>query len=140
MTATTGIPFTPFIAAPRVLLESERRPREIASFSVAELCALAQLPNRITGGPAVRVVLHSGSDHFRAPRASYVGIGRSKFRPDRVSAIQVLEVLAHGFHEYAARENLRGRDLFQPPRRPGRPPLGARAMSPAERMRRMRAR
>lgn len=135
------LPFTPFIAPPRVLFSDARPPAHVATLTIEELCSLAGIPGRVTSPHAPRVFLHAGHDHFRSRAGCYVGIGARRFsRRSPEASLRVLEILAHGFHEYAARENLRDRGLFVPPSRKGRPALIGRRMTAAERMRRMRRR
>jgi len=135
------VPYTPFIAAPRVLSLRERAPRPIATPTLATLCRLAGLKYRVTTPHTPTIRLHAGAEHLRGPRAYHVGIEGSFDRTPK-SALRVLEVLAHGFHDYAARECVcgRGRELFSPPRRRGRPSTTGRPMTAAERMRRSRRR
>lgn len=135
------IPYTPFIASPRVLASDIPPPTPIATLTIGELCALAGVADRVTSPHSPLVFVHPGRDHFRTRAGCYVGLGRRRFsRRGREDALRVLEILAHGFHDYAARENLRDRGLFVPPRRRGRPALTGRKMTAAERMRRMRRR
>ena len=54
-------------------------------------------------------------------------------------ALRALEVLAYGFHDYAAREAVCGRGYFRPLPPPGRPRSG-RALTSAERVRNHRNR
>lgn len=135
-----ALPYSPFIPAPSVLAEDAARPAPVATTTVAELCALAHIPKRVTSPHTPPVVLHRGSQHFRDRGAYYVGLGRRTFGGRDRDAMRVLEILAHGFHDYAARENVCGRGLFVAPGRRGRPALRGRPMSAAERMRRMRSR
>lgn len=131
------IPFE-IIAAPSVLHSSALRPRALLRTTVEKLCEIAEIPYRVTGGSVVRVVLYEGHEHMRSSKCLYVAV--QNWEPDREHALRALEVLAHGHHDYAARECVCGRGLFSTPVRRGRPPVGGRAMTPAERMRRMRAR
>lgn len=130
------IPFDVVIAPPR----NVRAARGLVAPSrttIPELCASAGIPLRVTSATWQPVILHAGTDHFRTENASCVGVGRWK-QADRTQALRALEVLAHGFHDYAARECICGRGFFVPPARLGRPPLGRSAMTAAERMRKMR--
>lgn len=135
-----ALPYTPFIPSPEVLSDSGPRPVTVASLTIKQICKLARIPMRATSPHTPAVRLHPGSRHFRAPDAYYVGIGRPRFSRRPQDSLRVLEVLAHGFHDYVARETICGRALFVPPRRRGRPALLGRRMSAAERMRRMRTR
>lgn len=131
--------YTPFIPAPTVLPEGEPPPMATSTITIAGLCALAGIPVRATSAHTPRIHVIRGGVSYRGPDAYYVGLGapRRVRRPE--DALRVLEILAHGFHDYAARECICGRKLFVPPRRRGRPPLRGRPMSAAERMRRSRA-
>lgn len=136
----TRVPYTPFIPAPEVLAEDALPPVPIATVSVRDLCEIAGVPNRVTSPHTPSVVLHRGSRHFVGRHRYYVGLDRRSFSRTALDALRILEILAHGFHDYAARENTCGRGLFVSPRRRGRPALRGRRMSSAERMRRMRKR
>lgn len=130
----TRIPYRPFIAAPRILPDDAAPPPSVARTTVTELCRIAGIPVRVTSS-AVVVHLHAGAEHYRHRDTAIVGV---VFDGTPESALRVLEVLAHGFHDYAARESVCGRGLFAPPVRRGRHPRQGRAMTPAERMRRHR--
>ena len=130
--------FTPFIPVPVVLPEGAEPPTPLARVTLRELCALAGIPVRATSAHTPRIFLHRHGTSYRSEGAYHVGLGRPRFSGRR-DALRVLEILAHGFHDYAARETVCGRGLFVPPRLRGRPPLHGRPMTAAERMRRMRA-
>lgn len=134
------VPYTPFIPAPAVLPEGAAAPVPVATIRVRDLCELAGIPHRVTSPHTPAVVLHRGPGHFVGRNRYYVGLDRRTFSRTDVDALRILEILAHGFHDYAARESICGRGLFVIPRRRGRPALRGRRMSPAERMRRMRQR
>ena len=134
------LPYRPFIAAPEVIADSTEPPAAVAVLSIPDLCGLAGVPLRVTSPHMPRVVLHRGTVHYRGDAALYVGIGRPRFSKRAQDAMRVLEVLAHGFHDYASRESICGRGFFTAPKSRGRPPIGGRRMTAAERMRRMRAR
>lgn len=133
-----SIPLDPTITPPRNV-RTVSGLVALARTTIPQLCALAGIRQRVTSGAWNPIVLHAGAEHFRGSRTSYVGVGAAK-RSDRVQALRALEVLAHGFHDYAARECVCGQGLFAAPARRGRPPIGSRAMTAKERMRRMRAR
>jgi hypothetical protein len=134
--AAASIPFE-LVAAPRVLHAGDAHPKALLRTDVRRLCELAEIPMQVTGGPVVRVVVYVGREHLRSSKVLYVGV--EDWKPDRVHALRALEVLAHGFHNYAARECVCGRGLFSVPKLLGRPPVGGRAMTATERMRKMRA-
>lgn len=126
--------FTVFIPAPRVLSQRDTRP-EAVLYTLEALCAFARVPLRVTGGPQTDIFVHDGTEHARAAEGLYVGGKRPR---TRLGALRVLEVLAYGFHDYAARECVCYQGLFSVPRPRGRPSLSGRSMTDAERMRRMR--
>lgn len=134
----TPLPYTPFIQPPLVLTERAERPAAIAKLSVGELCQIARIALRVTSPHTPAVVLHRGARHFRDATTYYVGIDRPRFSRRVDEAMRVLEILAHGFHDYAARESICGRGLFTAPPVRGRPTIYGRPMSARERMRRMR--
>lgn len=127
------------IPAPMHLFEQEP-PAALAQVTLDQLCTLAGIRNRVTGA-TVNVTIIAGKEHWTAPDVCCVGVGRA-WKPSRSSALRVLEVLAHGFHDYAARECVCGKGLFVAPssNRPGRQRIGEQAMTAGERMQRMRAR
>jgi len=129
------------IPSPRVLPEHAAPPGPVLStFTIGQLCKLARVPMRVSGGEDVKVVCIEAKDHFfGSDGVYYVGVAT---RPrTRVGALRVLEVLAHGFHDYASRECICGRGLFAAPTgRRGRPRLGALPMTARERMAAMRSR
>jgi hypothetical protein len=130
------IPFTPFIPAPRV---QSVKPSVLARTTLTELCAIAKLPMRVSGGETRSIACIAGTDHFAVGRDYFVGVG-DEWNANPITALRVLEVLAHGFHDYAARECVCQKKLFSPPKRQGRPPKGFRAQTARERMAAMRAR
>jgi len=133
------IPFTPFIPAPDVLPRGSSGPRELGRTDLSQLCKVAEVAMRVTGGEQRTVVIHRGTGHFRAPNTYYVGIGGPWKPRNGVQALRILEVLAHSFHDYATRECVCRKGLFTVPSRRGRPALAGRAMDARERMRKMRA-
>ena len=133
------VPYTPYVPSPRVLVPPLEAPEVLARATVRGLCATAGIPCRVTSPHTPEVLLHSGADHFVGPGVAWVGVG-GQWEPSPLAAIRVLEVLAHGFHDYAARESICRRGLFVAPARKGRPPRWGRPATPSERMRRHRAR
>lgn len=133
------LPLDPSILAPRNVRDGKGL-SVLARTTIPELCAAAKIPLRVTSTRWNQVVLHTGTQHLRAPLSStsFVGVGEGKASP-HVRALRVLEVLAYGFHDYAARECVCGQGFFVAPKRRGRPAIGRRAMEPKERMRKMRA-
>jgi len=124
---------TPIIRPP---LHAARPPVLARPVTMEALLAAVGLPNRVTGGLR-EVLVHPGEGHFWVGGKPCVGLSRRAIaRLGREEAGFVLEVLAHGFHDYTARENVCGRLRYHPERR-GRERTG-RAMSGAERARKFR--
>ncbi|MGA9855123.1 MAG: hypothetical protein WBR29_07600 [Gammaproteobacteria bacterium] len=115
------------------------RERTLAIVTYQALCDLAGVAVRISGADLDRRVHVLAGDQHAYPvgMPDTVGVALPGYRGTRVHALRILEILAYGFFDYAARETLRGRDLFAPSARPGRKASG-KALSGAERMRRMR--
>lgn len=140
------LPMDPMIRTP-VQMRSDAVLRVLSrGGSVVDLCVAARVESRVTGGSSTEIVLVDGDRHYRSPSTYYVGVGsllvtRSTTMEKKMErALRVLEVLAHGFHDYTAREAVCGRGIFNGgPSRVGRPPIGGSAMTSAERMRRMRS-
>lgn len=133
------IPMTAIICSPLALARSDKPPVALSKTSLSELCERAEIPLRVTGGQNHEIVLHEGEAHFSIPGTYYVGVGALKL-PTRVRALQILEILAHGFHDYAARECVCNQGLFSVPAKRGRPRLHAAPMTPQQRMKKMRSR
>jgi hypothetical protein len=133
------IPLTPFITAPRVRVTKNDLPRTLGRTTLSDLCKLAGVSVCVSGGEGRSILCVTGSDHFLVDRDYLVGVG-DEWSADRTAALRVLEVLAHGFHDYAARECVCRKKLFSLPKRQGRPPNGLRAQTARERMAAMRGR
>lgn len=133
------IPFTALIPAPRIRSAKTDLPRVLGRVGLSELCAIAGIRCQVSGGERRSITCVAGSDHFLVDRAYYVGVG-DEWTATPTAALRVLEVLAHGFHDYAARECVCGKGLFSVPKRQGRPPKGPRAQTARERMAAMRVR
>jgi hypothetical protein len=96
----------------RILLRSPRT-------TVEALCAVAGISYRVAGGNQPLVVLWGGPGHAytvtdhggRIFAVDRNGLPRLK----RERALRVLEILAYGFFDYAARESIVGRGYFIPP-------------------------
>jgi hypothetical protein len=132
------IPMNPLIPAPR-MCTADKLPRVIGHTTLANLCETAKVRPYVSGGEVRSIVCVAGSGHFLIGRDYFVGVGDS-WKSNRTAALRVLEVLAHGFHDYAARECVCRKKLFSLPKRQGRPPAGPRAKTARERMAAMRAR
>ena len=133
-----SIPMNLDIWAPLALANDEDRPKELARVTLSELCEAAEIPLRVTGSVENTIVLHETEEHFSAPAFYYVGVGLKIWTVSPERALRVLEVLAHGFHDYASRETVCGRGFFTVPSKRGRPRLHGHVMSAKERMRKMR--
>ncbi len=106
------------IPAPRVwILADHNSPVNVQErLDVATLCARGEIPYRVTGGNPLSVVVFTPKEarergHFRhcedgRPVALVDGTDLPVAEPER--SIRLLEILAHGFHDYAARECARG--------------------------------
>jgi len=87
--------------------------------SVEALCAVAGIPYRVSDGNQPLVVMWDGPGHSytisdngrRVLAVDRHGLPRGR----RERALRILEILAYGFFDYAARESIVGRDYFIPP-------------------------
>ena len=129
---------------PRHAAEDQVLPREQARGSLDELCCLAKITCRVSGGiqSEKRIVICDGSICFRVVGTAYdlAYVAVPKWRGSPLQALRVLETLAYAFHDYEARECVSFRGLFVTTRPMGRPAKSGRARTAAERMREMRAR
>lgn len=131
--------FRPFVMSPRRLRDGEAPPHLLGRIDFVDLCARAGIRLRVTGGVDRAIVCVAGEDSFVGEGDALVG-GANAWPLTRVGALRVLETLAYGFLDYAARECVCRQGLFVPPQRRGRPPTGTRTMTARERMATMRAR
>jgi hypothetical protein len=87
--------------------------------TVSEFCGRAVIRCRVTGGPEVRVVLWDGPDHGVTQSTDYrtvYAVDQRKLPPDDPErSLRILEVLAYGCFNYAARESVCGRGYFVAP-------------------------
>lgn len=108
--------------------------------TVAGLCEVAQIPCRVTGPAAQRLVYLRPTSEPEATREpgsiGVVSIGVPKGNEQRC-AILALGILAYAVFDYTARESMRGRPEAQLARPVGRP-RKALPLSGAERQRRWR--
>lgn len=91
-------------------------PNNLIETSVKELCLKAGLRYRVTGGLQPKLLLdHQGNRHYKTRKndeAVYI-VGCQSIAPnDPERSIRLLEILAHAFHDYAARECVCGKGLF----------------------------
>ena len=103
------------------------------------LCTLAGVPPRVSGPDLERRVHSLAQEPHAYPvgMPDEIGVALPGYRGTPRDARRILEILAYGFLDYAAREAVRGQDLFRPTAQPGRRSTG-KALSGAERMRRLR--
>ncbi|HEV3157631.1 MAG TPA: hypothetical protein VGZ00_09835 [Candidatus Baltobacteraceae bacterium] len=84
--------------------------------TVSELCRRAGIRCRVTGGREARVVLWDGPGHGSTQSANsctVFAIDRTKLPPnDPERSLRILEVLAYGCFDYAARESVCGQGYF----------------------------
>jgi hypothetical protein len=105
------------IASPQPLCGAEReRALRCRRTDVESLCRRAGIRYRVTGGRQPLVAFWNGPTHGYTvtpdSRRLYV-IGRASLpRDDQERALRALEILAYGFHDYAARESVCGKDYF----------------------------
>lgn len=136
------------------IISSSGLPRVLQETSLSELCKLAGIEERVTGGHRPRILLVESREHFLVPEGYGIpssvargagpsnvarGAGPSR-KLTRTGALRILESLAYVFLDYAARECVCGRGLFGPSTFRGPPPEGGRAKTAAERVRAYRAR
>jgi hypothetical protein len=92
----------------------DRDSYESETLSIEDICHMADVPYRYSGGTLPRVGLTHGGGHRRslAPNGEKVLVVDLDLLPktstEPEQAVRILEVLAHSFHEYAARESARG--------------------------------
>lgn len=108
------------LTSPRHLHSAERArllPRANRyALTFAELVERAGVRARVTGGPQCRVVLWRGPGHAvtldERRRLLYAVDSTGLPQRDPERAARILEVLAYGCSDYAARETVCGRGLF----------------------------
>lgn len=81
--------------------------------TIKELCVQASIPYKYAGGELPFVGISSGTGNLRAVdehnhRVLVVDEAELTAHTPTERALRLLEVLAHSFHEYAARESVRG--------------------------------
>ncbi len=93
-----------------------KKPADIlARFTLDQLCRLAGIRNNATR-QCLPIALVLGPEHWKSTDTHYVGIGKDR-KITKTYALRVLEVLAHGFHDPAARECVCRQGLFRAPKR-----------------------
>jgi hypothetical protein len=99
-----------------------RRARGPAMLDIPILCWRARIPLRVHGGPQARVILWDGPGHGRtvddAGHTVYAIDRNGLPQRDPERAVRIIEILAYGCFEYAARETICGRGIFVYPLTP----------------------
>lgn len=115
------------------------RGKQLARLSYREVCELAGVPAGVSGPDLERRihVLRRLPHVYPVGQPDELGVALPGYRGTPADALRILETLAYGFFDYAAREAVRERGLFTAAPRPGRKRTG-KALSGAERMRRLR--
>jgi len=113
-----------WIPAPRAAGMDDRRRilRSTRRVSIREICEVAGIRYRVTGGRHPQAVQWSGPGHAYTTDDT----GQRVYAIDRTGlpqaaqmrALRMLEILAYGFHDYAARESVVGRRYFVYPLAP----------------------
>lgn len=114
------------INAARPLRDGERarvlRLAASRAATIEDLSERAGIRCRVSGGPRPRIVLWNGPGHGRTvddERRIVYAIDRNVLpQRDPERAARMLEVLAYGFFDYAARESVCGRGIFVYPLTP----------------------
>lgn len=92
------------------------RTRTLAVISYRELCDLAGVSSRVSGPDLDRRVhILTGEQHaYPVGCPDEIGVAFPDYQGTQTDALRILEILAYGFFDYAARETVRGRGLFSP--------------------------
>lgn len=101
--------------------ETVVRAKSAAVLSYQQLCTLAGVSPRISWPDLRRRihVLREGQHAYPVGKPDDLGVVLPNYRGTPEDALRILETLAHGFFDSAAREAVRGRSLFMPPTRGG---------------------
>ena len=81
--------------------------------NIESICRKAGLPCRVTGLSARRRVIVEQSDQSISLSRELGEIGSVRIKTDNTNPLYILGILAYGFNDYAARESVRGRGLFE---------------------------
>ncbi|MCB9707220.1 MAG: hypothetical protein H6714_00315 [Myxococcales bacterium] len=117
--------------------------RQHSSESVRALCVLAGVPCKATGAWAERQIEITAAEKLcivAEPGATGSVRISMKRRSARQDARTALAVLAYGLHDLVAKQSVKGQSWTRVKPPPGRPKLGRRPLSNAERQRRFRLR
>ncbi|NDU91666.1 MAG: hypothetical protein G3I10_03520 [Ferrovum sp.] len=90
----------------------------IAVLSYGDLCRLAGVMPRISGPDLERHIHILSGDRNLCPLEipDDLGVALPEYQGSESDALRVLETLAYGFFDYAAREAVRGRGLYLAPK------------------------
>lgn len=132
------LPMRVMIATPQHIFDEV--PATIWKTTLGELCREAGILKRVTGGTEPEIVCHLSPDHLIDEDTYYVSMVGLGEGDSRTQALRILEILAYGFCDYAARECVCGKGLFVGTQPKGRPPKSGQPKSAKERMVEMRAR
>lgn len=137
------VPMTVFIPPPVTLNKAAwdalvRQPSETV-LAYQDICDVAGIPSRVSSSDLERRihVVAEGRHARLSADSTRLAVQLNDFRPEPRSALRVLEILAYGFNDYAAREAVCGRGLFMPTAPRGRRRSGT-ALTSAEKMWRYR--
>lgn len=88
----------------------------ICVLSFRELCRIAGVPPRISGPDLDRRIhILSGNQNLcPAGLQDDLGVALPSYQGRESDALRILETLAYGFFDYAAREIVRGQGLYVP--------------------------
>lgn len=137
------IPMTVFVSTPRPGLYAKYHANKVlARLTWGDLCRIAEINPKVTSSDIDReIIISGGGENIRfADMPGKLVVAMDTWRGSRKDALKVLEVLAHGFHDYATRETICNQGLFVPRHPRGRPSRGSSRMSGKERTRRWRER
>lgn len=87
------------------LADRHERPTELAVVTLQELCEILGSTSRVTTGIQQRVIhLHAGDQHLKSPGHYWIGLDSEAWLSTKEQARMVIESLAYGCLDYAARE------------------------------------
>lgn len=90
--------------------------RTVCVLSYRNLCRLAGIPPRVSGPDLDRRIHILSGTRNLCPKGlpDDLGVALPDYKGRESDALRVLETLAYGFMDYAAREAVRGRGLYLP--------------------------
>lgn len=111
-------PIPPHVRIPAPVYHNGPLPHGVTC-AVAQWCARAEIPFRVTGGPIRKARLCPDLPTHAWTVTETEGLVYLVAGPclpespnPTIEALRVLEVLAHGFHDYGARESVCQKGLF----------------------------